>query len=290
MQQSLYISCLSSSRILWYPDRSDPNGWQQKVDLLLNNLEANPRLISVAVKISPLDSLNQPIANIVFDFGRRSGPVMLEGNTALTSLRSGRYEVVIQSSAHISSQKKPAYSLTRNNRRQIVSLGGLPITYAIDFKEDLNVTICHPHYLYHVDRTNIPFASRSSDFFDKGGTLQQDINFRVERADDPNCHSEVAAPLIKINGPSGLDVETPNITGTHVAALKNGTSLSLYQLTDGAGESPMNYGTAYDLNKIGGVNGLQSARKVRVKWGKTAGKSVKTGHWHATMKYELYFR
>lgn len=288
--QHINIKCSSHSQIVWYPDRFDPNGWQQKVDRLLNDLEANPRLLSVSVTIYPFGSPNQSIANMVFDFGKPSGSVMLEGNTSLTKLRHGKYEVVIHSRAHISSPKIPSNSLTANDKRRMVTLGGLPITYAIDFKADPTIPICDPKYKYYVDRTNITFDSSSSDFFYKGGALQQDVNFKVEREYDPNCNAEVVAPLIKINGPIGADVETPGITGTHIAALKNGTNLALYQLKDGAAESPMNYGSSHDLNKIGGVNGLQSSRKVRVKWTKTPGKSVKTGRWHATMKYELYFR
>lgn len=287
--QFIVIQCTGYSLMEWYPDRPDPNGWQQKVDLLLDDLEANPRQLGVYVKIFPAGSSGVPIAEMHFDFGKK-GNVVIGQNTTTTPLKAGRYEIAVGTSAYIHSRKRPAYELTRKDKRRMVNIGGLPITYAVEFKADPTIPICDPKYKYYVDRTNVTFNSSSSDFFDKGGTLQQDINFKVEREDDPNCNTEVVAPLIKINGPIGADVETPGITGTHIAALKNGTNLALYQLKDGTEESPMNYGSSHDLNKIGGVNGLQSSRKVRVKWGKTPGKSVKTGRWHATMKYELYFR
>ena len=286
--QHAEIECTGISNIEWIMQRDDPEGWQQKVDLLLDDLEANPRGIHVYVHIIPVNSPAQTIGQAHFDFGRK-GPVAITHNTAST-LAPGKYKVTISTSFNVTSPKTPLYSLIRNDKRLLFSVGGLRVTYAILFRPDPNIPICNPKYKYYVDRTNVMFDSSFSDFFDRGGSQQQDINFKVEREDDLSCNAEIVTPLIKIKGPVGPDVETPDITGTHIAELKNGTSLALYQLKDGAAESPMNYGSSHDLNVIGGVNGLQSSRKVRVKWAKTPGKSVKTGRWHATMKYELYFR
>ena len=278
-----------SSPITWYTERSDPNGWQQKVDLLLDDLEANPRLVGGYVKIFKARSSGAPIAEMHFDFGKKGG-VVTHQNTTTTNLKSGQYEVVVGSHPIIHSPKRPTYGLSRSDKRLLVNIGGLPITYAIDFKADPTIPICNPKYKYYVDRTNIMFDTSSSDFFNKGGSLHQDIILKLERVNDPNCNAEIMFPLIKIHSPMGPDVETTGIIGKNIAPLKNGTSLALYQFRNGTNESPMNYGLSYALEIMGTGHSFQSSRKIRVKWEKTPGKSVKTGHWRATMKYEFYFQ
>ena len=138
---SMGIYCISAVKVKWHNMRQGVavENFHTKLDALFNEIEVTNRELGTQIMIYKADDFGNPIQHMTMDFGRpNTNDYKVNGSSnAGDTLPSGRYVVNAFASINLGGRLQATNStLTRNDVRPIVTIGGVEVTYAIDYEND----------------------------------------------------------------------------------------------------------------------------------------------------------
>lgn len=142
---SVRIECRTDNNaVIWYNKRnSHPSvdNFQTKLETLFDEIEVTNRQLGAMVMLYEAQKPNVVIQQMDMDFGQKNVSDYIVGQ-GITSPTIGRGLYTVNAFANISlggRKRAVEATMTRNDARPVVSIGGVLVTYAIDYENDENL-------------------------------------------------------------------------------------------------------------------------------------------------------
>lgn len=297
---NILFKCDNEAPLRWYRERSGPyvDEFQTNLDRLIDNLVPTRKQFMITVIVTDLGLTSTGQGRVIgsSSFNFAGEPFLANSNGPDTMILEANhyYMAVIRANADLRSNRTTQYSMNYGQRRPILDVGDLKITYAVQYMADETIKPCVPIYRFGSMNFKEQFTSTGPDFFEGGGIRSLDFNVEAYRNPDLLCDNYVATPLLTMETPRSK-IGSIRTSFDNTVQLTNGTSLTLYQSDKDGSEKPLILNTTSAMDDIGPVYSsnvatqkqLTSSKKIIVKWGKTSGEIIKEGAWNVVLPFEI---
>lgn len=274
----------AGSDIDWFKNRSDGGTFQEKLDAILDGVNADPRKLTGGVWIYdhnvPNPSTAPPVQQMEFDFGRRDSIIDKDYQTT-DHLGEGKWGIVFFGGSHIVGNKNIVTDISLGDKRPMFRLlnSTLPtITYAIDYRYDPmypDPDECHVSYSMHVEpQGRIHLGNFSKSELDSNKEKTTDVRLITTRhmeGKNDACDAEINPNLY-------MTASTDLPYSGHEAKMENGTSAFIYNVIPRQNimrEWILDGTTGHEIGNFDFNNKNETI--LRFIWKKTAGETVKVG-------------